>query len=145
MNRYFYATAVCLPLSRSGKSGAILLCGPSGCGKSDLALRLIKKAGARLISDDQVILTRDKERLSAHPAPNISGKLEVRGLGIVDFPATGNIPVFLVIDLATPNTERLPDPQTILINEVAIPRVALDPFETSIIEKVQTAVQMHED
>jgi serine kinase of HPr protein (carbohydrate metabolism regulator) len=47
---------------------AVLLRGPSGAGKSDLALRLID-AGARLVSDDQSLLTRRgaARRCSASP------------------------------------------------------------------------------
>ena len=43
----------------------VLLRGPSGCGKSDLALRLIDD-GARLVADDQVVLTEEAGRRGAN-------------------------------------------------------------------------------
>ena len=64
-------------------SRAVLITGPSGCGKSDLALRLLDR-GFELVSDDQTIVKRDGDRLVATAPPNIAGKLEVRGIGIVE-------------------------------------------------------------
>ena len=61
----------------------VLIMGESGSGKSDLALRLIDR-GAILISDDVVFLeTRDNAPILT-VAPNIVGKIEVRGVGIFD-------------------------------------------------------------
>ena len=62
---------------------AVLIAGPSGAGKSDLALRLIDR-GFTLVSDDQTIVKRDGDRLLASAPPTIAGKLEIRGIGIVD-------------------------------------------------------------
>ena len=62
---------------------AVLIPGPSGSGKSDLALRLLDR-GFTLVSDDQTIVRRDGERLIASAPPTIAGKLEIRGVGIVD-------------------------------------------------------------
>jgi hypothetical protein len=59
---------------------AILIIGPSGSGKSDLALRLIDR-GARLVSDDQTLVTLENGRLLASPPRTIQGLVEVRGLG----------------------------------------------------------------
>ena len=62
---------------------AVLICGPSGSGKSDLALRLIDR-GFRLVSDDQTIVRKEGSKLIASAPPTIHGKLEIRGLGIID-------------------------------------------------------------
>ena len=49
--------ATCIAIDGHG----ILLRGPAGSGKSDLALRAIDR-GARLVADDQVVLTRHGEK-----------------------------------------------------------------------------------
>ena len=64
---------------------AVLITGPSGSGKSDLALRLLDR-GFKLVSDDRTLVKKDGERLIASAPPAIAGKLEVRGIGIVDVP-----------------------------------------------------------
>ena len=61
----------------------MLITGPSGSGKSDLALRLLDR-GFTLVSDDQTIVRRDGDRLLASAPPTIAGKLEIRGIGIVE-------------------------------------------------------------
>ena len=66
----------------------VLLRAPSGGGKSDLALRLIDD-GAHLVADDQVQLTARAGRLVATAPLRISGRMEVRGLGIVEVPSVG--------------------------------------------------------
>ena len=64
---------------------ALLIEGPPGSGKSSLALALIER-GAGLIGDDAVTLTASEEQLIASPPPNITGLLEVRGVGLARLP-----------------------------------------------------------
>src|SRR5687768_18567127 len=85
---------------------AVLIGGRSGQGKSDLALRLIDR-GASLISDDYTLVRRVDGRLLASAPATIEGKIEVRGLGLIDLPAARDIPIALFIDLDRP-PERLP-------------------------------------
>lgn len=86
---------------------ALILEGPPGAGKSSLALALIDR-GAQLIGDDGVSLERDGERLLASPPPNTSGLLEVRNVGILEFPVASTVPVALLLRLSD-DAERLPD------------------------------------
>ena len=79
---------------------AVLITGPSGSGKSDLALRLLDR-GFTLVSDDQTIVKKDGDRLLASAPPNIAGKLEIRGIGIVDMERVDNVPVALIVELTS--------------------------------------------
>jgi len=81
---------------------AVLIEGPSGTGKSDLALRLIDR-GARLVSDDYTLLVRRDGMLIARPAANLAGKIEVRGIGIVEMPHVSDIIVRLIVAIVEPS------------------------------------------
>src|SRR5687768_878873 len=85
---------------------AVLIGGRSGKGKSDLALRLIDR-GAKLVSDDYTFVRRKEGQLFASAPDTIKGKIEVRGVGILEFPAVRDVPVALFVDLDTDPT-RLP-------------------------------------
>jgi serine kinase of HPr protein (carbohydrate metabolism regulator) len=124
---------------------AVLLRGPSGSGKSDLALRLIDE-GAALVSDDQTELVRNGRglvaRLPAAAPPETRGRIEARGLGIVAVPAVVSAPLALVVDLAGDGAiERLPEPAACDYLGVAVPRVALRPFEASAAAKLRLALR----
>lgn len=86
---------------------AVLIQGPSGSGKSDLALRLIDR-GAVLVSDDYTIVRRTDGELLAVSPPNITGMIEVRGVGLMSMPSVPDVPVALIVSL-TAQVERLPD------------------------------------
>ena len=135
-----HATAVSLSEPGLG-TWAVLLRGPSGSGKSDLALRLIE-GGAVLVSDDQVAVARDGSVLCAAPPDPIAGKLEVRGLGIVELPYKVGVPLALVADLR-PAAEiaRLPEPKQETLQGVQLPCIDLDPWQLSAPEKVRLALR----
>jgi serine kinase of HPr protein (carbohydrate metabolism regulator) len=115
---------------------AVLIVGPSGSGKSDLALRLIDR-GALLVSDDYTIVRRADGKLRAGPPPNITGLIEVRGIGLVPMPFKSDVPVALMISLAE-QVERLPDnPGSRLLAGVAVPVAALTALEASAPVKVE--------
>ena len=118
---------------------AVMISGPSGSGKSDLALRLLDR-GFRLVSDDQTLISRDGERLIADAPPNIAGKLEVRGIGIVEMERVGGVPVALVVEL-TSDIQRLPDdnPDRVIFG-VTLPRVSIDASTASAPSKVALAL-----
>ncbi len=118
---------------------AVLLGGPSGSGKSDLALRLIDR-GFTLVSDDQTIVRREGDRLIAKAPPTIAGKLEVRGLGIVEMETVTNIPVALFVEL-TSDIERLPDEnRERSILGVELPLISIDAKTASAPSKVALAL-----
>jgi RNase adaptor protein for sRNA GlmZ degradation len=140
-----HASAVMIDGAGLGLPGvggcAVLLRGPSGAGKSDLALRLIDR-GAVLISDDQTRLEARDGRLLAAPPDTLAGKLEVRGLGIVELPYRADVPVALVADLrAAGEIDRLPEAEDERLAGVTLRRIDLDPAQVSAPEKLRLALR----
>ena len=119
---------------------AVLLRGGSGSGKSDLALRLID-AGARLIADDQSELLRRGDSLIVRAPATIAGLIEVRGIGICRLDALAEAPVALIAELVpAENLERLPARQSETILGLALPLIAVAPFEASAPAKLRLAL-----
>jgi serine kinase of HPr protein (carbohydrate metabolism regulator) len=120
---------------------ALLIIGRSGAGKSDLALRLIDR-GAALVSDDYTRVTAEGDQVLASPPPTIKGKIEVRGVGIVEMPCEEQVPVALVVDLDR-GPERLPEAGTYEVAGLAIPLVGLNGLEPSAPIKVEAALSLY--
>jgi serine kinase of HPr protein (carbohydrate metabolism regulator) len=119
---------------------AVLIEGPSGSGKSDLALRLIDR-GARLVSDDYTVLIRSGGALLARAPDTIRGRIEVRGIGIVEMEPGERVPVALVVRLVE-QVERMPDVDTERrIAGVTLPELALVPYENSAPIKLELALK----
>ena len=118
---------------------AVVILGPSGSGKSDLALRLLDR-GFTLVSDDQTLIKKDGDRLMASAPPNIAGKLEIRGIGIVDMETLTNIPVALLVEL-TSEIQRLPDEnrERPLLG-IKLPLISIDAMTASAPSKVALAL-----
>jgi serine kinase of HPr protein (carbohydrate metabolism regulator) len=117
---------------------AVLIAGRPGSGKSDLALRLIDR-GAELVSDDYTELRESGGRLIARAPATIAGRMEVRGVGLVEVAAAAEAPVCLFVDLdAVP--ERLPEPATRNISGQKVPAIALAALEPSAPLKLERAL-----
>jgi serine kinase of HPr protein (carbohydrate metabolism regulator) len=118
---------------------AVLITGPSGSGKSDLTLRLLDR-GFTLVSDDQTIVKKDGDRLVASAPPTIAGKLEIRGIGIIQMDRVENVPVALLVEL-TSDIRRLPDDSRERpILGVRLPLITIDALTASAPSKVAIAL-----
>lgn len=130
---------------------AIIIRGPSGSGKSDLALRCLSvptsqlvTAPARLIADDQVLVRRDGSALIVSAPPTLLGRLEVRGLGILEIDPEQRARAVLIADLvARTEIERYPDPwPTVEILGLRLPVLRICAFDASAPIKVLAALAM---
>lgn len=143
-----HATAVRLPVYdapftpvQGGQGVAVLLRGASGSGKSDLALRLIARFGAGLISDDQVLLRAPARQVLCEAPPEIAGMIEVRGLGLLRLEAAAPAPVALVVDLvAREAVPRLPEDDHVVLCNIAVPCLKLHAFDASTPDKIIAAL-----
>lgn len=119
---------------------AVLIEGRSGSGKSDLALRLIDRGGV-LVSDDYTVLVRERDTLMAQAPTTIAGRIEVRGIGIVEMPHAERAPVALIVTLVD-QVERFPEDRAPRrIAGVALPEIALVASELSAPIKVELALK----
>lgn len=147
--------ASCVALTCAERSLGVLLMGASGCGKSSLALSLIDLPGsgtgsgvaitARLVSDDQVLLTEVDGDLMASAPEAISGLLEVRGIGIVQVQtAISPVRVALVVShLAAADQDRMPDACEIELAGCSLPLHKIDFSNVSAATHVRVLAQMH--
>jgi serine kinase of HPr protein (carbohydrate metabolism regulator) len=118
----------------------VMLVGASGAGKSDLALRLIDR-GAMLVSDDYTDLVQRGGALIATPPSPIAGKLEIRGLGIVEHAFATSIAVELVVSLGD-EIDRMPEPRWRTIAGVRVREIVIDPRPASAPIKVERALRL---
>jgi len=128
--------ATCIAFNGSG----VLLRGPPGSGKSDLALRALSD-GARLVADDQVVLTRKGSKLVASAPSSLQGLIEIRGLGIMRVEADAESELALVVDLTDKGViERIPEPARCDLMGIELPLFAMTAFEPSALAKLRFAM-----
>lgn len=121
---------------------ALMITGKPGRGKSSLALALIDR-GADLIGDDGVRLVPDGDCLMAAPPPNITGKLEIRGVGLIELSPV-SAPLALILDLDG-EASRLP-PDTLETRNLAgraIPCLPFDMAAPSPALRAEWALKLH--
>ncbi len=130
----------------------VLILGPPGSGKSDLALRLIDQPGfglgrrlrrANLVADDQVLLRPVRGRLVASCPAVIAGKLEVRGLGIVELIPRRRVTLGLAIELLPwRKIERMPEAGSERFSAfgISLPLAYIDAALASAPARVRAAV-----
>jgi HPr kinase/phosphorylase len=99
---------------------AVLIRGASGSGKSALALELLA-LGAGLVADDRTRIWRAGTQVLADAPATIRGRIEARGIGILDLPATGPQPLALVVDLDRHAQGRLPEPREAVLAGISLP------------------------
>lgn len=130
-------TVHCSAIAIAGR--AVLIGGRSGTGKSDLALRLIDR-GAALVSDDYTHVRRVEGRALASAPATIRGKIEMRGVGIVELDPLDDVPVALFVDLDR-IPDRLPDEErSRVVAGIDIPLIAVSAHEDSAPLKVEAAL-----
>jgi HPr kinase/phosphorylase len=122
-----------------GETG-ILIRGASGAGKSSLARSLIaagelRGQHARLVGDDRIRLKAASGRLIAASHPEIAGKIETRGRGILEVAHEPAALIQLVVDLAERcgDLPRIPTKATTIswFGEIQIRRLQLPAARSS--------------
>lgn len=99
---------------------AALICGASGTGKSALALDLMACGGA-LVSDDRTVLAIEDGTVWLSAPDAIRGMIEARGVGILRADPVPKAQLAVIVDLDTPETERLPPMRTLSVAGVGVP------------------------
>jgi serine kinase of HPr protein (carbohydrate metabolism regulator) len=119
----------------------VLIEGPPGCGKSSLVLALVDR-GAQLVGDDGVTLESRDGRLWALPPPNISGKLEIRNVGIAGLPAV-EAPLALAVQLSEQAPRYIEQAEASDIEGFEIPVIRLWPHSPVLPLRVEWALRLH--
>jgi serine kinase of HPr protein (carbohydrate metabolism regulator) len=127
-----------IALRMAGTWRGAMIEGASGSGKSDLAFRALD-GGFRLVADDRVLVWASEGRLYGRAPDTLRGLIEVRGLDVVAVEPLPFCEIGLVARLETP--ERIPEPATVTIFGIAIPLLAVNPFEGSAPAKLSRAMQ----
>ncbi len=108
--------ASCVALERRG----LLILGASGSGKSSLALNMMA-LGARLVSDDRVILKLVGDVVMAAAPESIAGLIEARGIGLLCAQQVAPMPVVCVVDLDQTETDRMPELRNTILLGQSVP------------------------
>ena len=134
----FLHSATCVALG----GRALLIEGTPGSGKSTLALTLIDRGGV-LVGDDGVTLETRGAQLIASPPPNISGLLEVRNLGLLQFPVMSGVPVALVLRIDPDAPRFIEAAERMELGGVDLPLVRVWPGSSELALKAELALERY--
>ena len=91
------------------------------------------------MADDRVLVWTDGGRLYGRAPDTLRGLIEARGVDVLAVEPLPFCEIGLFARLETP--ERIPEPATETIIGIAIPRLAVAPFETSAPAKLSRAME----
>ena len=120
---------------------ALLIAGEAGSGKSSLALALIDR-GATLIGDDGLLIDDEGGFPLACPPKTTKGLLEVRNVGLVEFP-TCEAPVSMVLQLTTLAPRYPMELATTALGGVAVPGLLFRPGDATQALRAEYALGKH--
>ena len=109
----------------------ILIEGEAGAGKTSLSLGLLEHCCVcgvvgEFVCDDQALLSIRSGNLLAKVPASLAGKVELRGLGIVDIDHVDEARIDLVVRLTDDELiERLPEKETVELLGVELPLLLL--------------------
>lgn len=86
---------------------AVAFTGPAGSGKTAMAFAMMAR-GARLLADDVTWVRKVDEGLMALCPDTLIGRIEARGIGILNAPAAPPSPLSLIVDLGRAEEDRIP-------------------------------------
>ena len=124
------------------KNKGILFLGDSGSGKSDISLRLIADYKATLIGDDRIDIIVKGNNIIASAPKNLSGLLEVRGIGIIKVKTKKKNKIDIAVFLTQDKIERMPEPLYYELLDKKIPLININPFEASATAKILAALSL---
>lgn len=120
----------------------LLIEGAPGTGKSSLALALIDR-GARLVGDDGVLLSVRDGHLIAAPHPNISGRIEVRNVGLLEMPVSEPVFVALVVILDPEAPRFVEKAEAVERAGVTLPMLRLYPDSPVLALRAELGLRTH--
>lgn len=122
--------------------GAILITGDAQAGKSSACFSLLAH-GAKLIADDQTRLHVLGEQLIATAPSELSGLIEMVGVGVLRAPeVVDEARVAFEVHLSDSFVERLPEPQSVTYQGIAIPKFTLRARDGSNAAKILFLTQV---